>query len=564
MSISTTTSPAADHRTPLSTEGLKKTMTAARDDLRQVIGAVDPVLGDEQRLLAEAIEAARVVYLAESDRLTRTAPGLGSDLLITGLADTSSVVSMNDLQAAVERADLRIRAAAEIEESMAGDHWETHKEIELAKGVTKEDYLADRHRRARIRAASVWSQAASMLMRLLARRSELAGTSGGVAAELAVRTAKTQGRDHNGRVFCFLMSTDTGDVLRQTGVDASDSGTRRAQGAGSFTDKLVDLFSSAACHKDARDITDMLSSENHSGTQQITVTSLNELPRVLTTIMAAVTGCDALVKLLKLSVYDNHSMVFIIGPAGATRLETVAARDSKTIMVNDLIQHTVEQQDPGAAVRAGLLQLCKSDKAVQLEFEVHRATSQETADERIHDKLRAGLTRLGLGMAIGSREMTATYPAVQTITRRTALRIPERGARDGGIAFYELATPAAVTVPQPGAEYRVRVEGSWLRVRVDAITGEGRPAWMYPMVELTVQNVNSNLENPVRPPSREVTMALAHLNGTYKNVKVTHLKTRDLTGMVFTNHNDEQWIVTGDSSPGGTLTRNVTLRRYEQ
>src|SRR5690606_39236930 len=133
---------------------------------------------------------------------------------------------------------------------------------------------------------------------------------------------------------------------------------------------------------------------------------------------------------------------------------------------------------------------------------------------------------------------------VAPIAKRQQLKVPARSARGGRLTFHALASDTVVDDPQAGAEYRIESEGSWLHVKVDNVVEDGQPAWLYPMLALSIINVNPNLSRPVLPKAKEVTKKLAMWNGAYRNFNLQQLKSECLKGRVFVNHSDEQWTVT--------------------
>ncbi|HEX7836991.1 MAG TPA: hypothetical protein VF469_05980 [Kofleriaceae bacterium] len=558
---------AAPQPRPVTADSFKATMTTSlREDLPRALPKIDPALGSEKQLLTEGVNAASLVYVQECERLKLKAPGLAATL--PRPADLT--------QKAIEDTYKAIQNCPELTDSLAEEHWAEHQAQVTANGGTHEAYLAERHQAERQKAAAAWSQAAAKVVEL-ADRQRATGPGATLQDQIKQRTAKKEGRDHAGRLGYFAMTTDTDDVMGQMGVNAADPMTGRAQGGGALTAHLADIFSSAACHKDARQTCDLLSQKIHGAATQRTVHAAEEVPGVLGEIMGAVDSCPGPVKLVKLSVYDNHSMLFVIGEGRATRLETVAAPDSKSILVNDLIRNPVTTQQASAAIKDGLTSLCKSEHAVELEYEVHQAASHDTVEGRVHDKLRRNMTQVGVGMAVGSWEMADLHErqqdlleargedldgsyGVKDITGRSRVNLPESSARDGKLNFHALSEDTVVTEPRAGTEYRVESEGSWLHVKVENIVAEGQPAWMYPMLELAILKVNPNLRTPIAPASAEVSKPLAMWSPMFKGFNLAELKSADLTGRVFQKHNGEAWIVTQDPGPSGGMTRPITMK----
>lgn len=549
-------------RKALTAGDLRTSMTTTmRRDVPAGLAAIDPVLGSEPQLLAEGLDAAKLIYVQECERLKLKAPLLGATLPLPAALTQDAVAQVHD----------QIKLCVEITDSMAEEHWAEH---QASWNGTKETYVASRHQAERQKAASGWAQAAASVVRIADRAH--GGT--GLTEQIKRNAEKREGRDLNGRLGYFLMSTATDDTMKQLGVDATDHMTGRAQGAGALADRLTDLFSSAACHKDARDMCDLLSQQRHGEVTKRIVESEDEVPAALGSVMSAISSCPGPTKLLKLSVYNNHSMLFVIGEdEAATKLETVAAQDSKSIMINDLIRNQVSLQSARASVAAGLASLCKSEGSVELEYEVHQAATMEGVEGRVQDRLSERMTQLGVGMAVGSWEMADLHErqqdllelkgedledtyGVAPIAKRQQLKVPARSARGGRLTFHALASDTVVDDPQAGAEYRIESEGSWLHVKVDNVVEDGQPAWLYPMLALSIINVNPNLSRPVLPKAKEVTKKLAMWNGAYRNFNLQQLKSECLKGRVFVNHSDEQWTVTADDAwEGGSMMRDVTM-----
>lgn len=549
--------------TPLSSGGLKGSMTQTmRHDVPAGLAAIDPALGSEQQLSAEGLVAAKLIYVQECERVKAKAPGLGARLPLPAALT----------EEAINRVNTEILECTEIGDSMAEVHWEEHQAS--ARG-SREDYIAERHGAERQKAASAWAQAAAPIVQIMARARRPATTK-----ELLARRAEPQdGRDHSGRVGYLLMTTETDDVMRRVGVNANDQMTGRAQGAGALAAQLPDLFSGAACHKDARDMCDLLSQRLHAGPSKLALESREEVPSAIDSVASAVAECPGPVKVLKLSVYNNHSVLYVIGAGGASRHETVAATDSKSIMINDLIRNEISLADARQSITAGVTALCTAEGRIALEYEVHQAADLETVQGRTRDQLGDRMTQLGVGMAVGSWEMAdlherqqdaldrkkppeyldATY-GVGPIAKRQQLKLPVRSARGDHVTFYELASATRVTDPQAGAEYRIHSDGSWMRAKVAQIIQSGEPAWLYPMLDLNIIDVKPQLADPVVPVSEGSVRMLAMWNGFFSNFRVQDLKEQNLTGREFVTHTDDTWVVLDDSAHATkSMTRNVKM-----
>jgi Domain of unknown function (DUF4157) len=545
-------------------------------------------LGDERALLETGLEYARLSYLEQCERVRSRAPEIAKAI--------PPFEALN--QTMILEYATQLEECKEIGDSKAEEHWIGFEKVESEKGNTKEAYCEKRHIFERKRAAGAWAQAAAPAAQILARLKQITGT--GLTEKIQQRTEQKERRDLQGRLGFLLTSTDTGDLLPQAlGVNSRDD-TSRPQGSGVLAQRLTDVFSTAACHADARRYCDLLSAGQTTGPTKVTVDSQQAIQPLVAAIESAVTGCKSEVKLLKLSVYNNHSVLFVISAGGATRLETVAAVDSKSILLNDLIRgHAQTIPNVIQAIDAGVRGLCRTEgEAVELEYEVHAAATMEEVEERVDHQLRESMAQLTLGLTIGSWEMAGLYErqrqglqdkkpsetmndhGVTPVVPRDRLCLPKACATGGNMKFFALDSAAQIAAPVAGTTYRLQCQGSWLRVEVAQVLDAGEPAWLYPMLALRVTKVDRSLADPEvqevhndnvveaelepKVPERKAqTVMLAMCNG-YRREDVPFSAQKDavnhLEGLVLIHGSTGTWRVSDpDWQSNPTSRRKITL-----
>jgi hypothetical protein len=543
----------------LDSKALRNTFSdALRRDLRSAAPAVDPMLRNEKDVLTEGLNAAKLSYLQQSSVLADQVPGLAAQIPKPSELTDAVVKSFNET----------LLRSEEIKDSQAEEHWDQHEAQELASGNTRERYIENRHRAARYKAAGAWAQAANPIV-ALQNRLPAVGT-------LQDQIQSRGGLGFDGRLGYLLSVTDIGDILSRVGVDSKDD-TRRAEGTGALAKRLIDVFGDIACHEDARLVCDLLSHRMHADGAKTSIKAPGEVTGVVDKIMSEVDSCPGNVKLVKLTVFSNHSILYVIGQDGAaTRLESVAGSNGTNVLVNDVISGNVTTSPVAKqAILGGLSGLVNDQPDIVLDYEVHQAASAEAVDTRVKDQLRDKLAQLAVGMVVGSWDMADQYATEQAlledgqtlhdlygidpVTRRDVLKVPQRSLDGGRLRFHAQRGPQQVDTLEVGTRYRLEVEGSWLYVEVQNIKTTGRPAWMYPMIEMKVHRVGNTVAQP-QGNEGETIRQFALWSNSVKDFNLGALKNVDLTGRTFEARTGGGTYEVVHDPADGTFSRFVAMR----
>lgn len=362
-----------------------------------------------------------------------------------------------------------------------------HQRGELpAAPMTPQEFLADRHRRSRIRTAGVWAEHASAL---------LAIKQGAAGAHDADADAD-EGRDLTGRLGYLLMTTEAADLFSGiTGGADPKEGVPRRQGRPKLAIDLADVFSTAACHKDADQVLHLMAGALIAkGVQPIRDEA--ESRALQAKILGAVNGSKASTKVLKLTNKSTHSIAFLIGDK-ATRLETIAGQNSETIAYNTLIHYKVRAVELAGELSAGFSKVLKFGQAEAFEWDLYTGTDLPTLTRRVDQHLAAGVTALRAGLAIGDVERHQEHGGAAPRLDALSLPLAELNTEaHAQVLVMDKAQPISKRKLVPQTSYRVQYRGKWMKATYLG-PDEEAPAWMRPAARFKIVEVRASYQNPV-------------------------------------------------------------------
>lgn len=400
---------------------------------------------------------------------------------------------------------------------------ETQLEMHLAErpnlvGSERDEYIAELNRNARLKNAGNWAASASSLLKptLLLEQEQSQGTMHLVKQA----SEKKQGRDAPGRLAYMLMNIEPRDMIFFLLEQDLKQGDASLTGIAKLGVAIADAFTDTACHKDARKMTDLLSQEILA--KQTEVVGPDNLAEVMAAISSDLSSCSGTIKVLKLSNYENHSVVYLVDESQdqAILYESIAANDSQAILFNDLI---TGGSTPGPIKNAiAKVKDIAGKDGGKVEWEVHKAVDLDTVQSRMEKQLRNGATAMTLCLAVSAHETKDDYKEAMGgedapadfMDRYEKISLPlaflteepsDGGPLDiGSVRLYEYTGLGQVSVPQLGAIYRMNAIGKWFKVQVVKATGAEAPAWLGDALDLKILDIsdgfqNAQLRDPIEP-----------------------------------------------------------------
>ncbi|HSK01594.1 MAG TPA: hypothetical protein VK932_10155, partial [Kofleriaceae bacterium] len=537
----------------LTAQGTKELLT---DRIRTGVGGVRERLGftDMRDLFQQALPAAH-------ERYTEFAEG---HQLHSKFPPAEAITS----QGFIEEHAQRLRHDRSIESPDAKEHLagymrtypEELRKFQAGERATEpmspEAFLEDRHERARIRSAGIWAEHASGYFSIVQ----------GAQGPAETDEDPNEGRDLTGRLGYLLMTTAPEDLFSGLigGSDPKEGAPRRS-GQGKLALDLEDIFSSAACHKDAAQMLHLMAGRLISRGVETLSTQEHEAA-LIGKIMAAIQGSRATSKVLKLTDRTTHSIAYLIGDK-ATKLETIAGRNSDAILFNNLIHCKVNEAEVAKALKDGLSRIAMTfNRTSTLEWDLYEGVDQPRLASRVDKHLREGVTALGAGLAIENIERQQRARISAEEEKEAAPPRPE--ARLGHdrfvLPFSELNTGAHAQVfpmskDQPvskrklvaNTSYRLQYRGKWMKATYLGLDDQS-PAWMKPAALFAISEVRASFSNPVLDELSLNIVQFAMQAGIGGQV-MKLMNTANLTGETFGN-----LLVVSD--PGNQPTKNRTLK----
>ena len=255
--------------------------------------------------------------------------------------------------------------------------------------------------------------------------------------------------------------------------------------------EMAEVFSVAACHKDAdqmmRLMSDRLIVKGVVTLEASQGAGIGEDQERLTqVVMTAVAACPTKMCVLKLTNETNHSAVYLIEDVnvpgesadswrkikGSTKYETTAGPDSDAILYNDLIRSAVSPAEARKDIAAGIKHVAATYQgAATVRWEVHTATSSTEMERRVDTHLRKGATAFSVGVGVAGHEQRAREALIDSSTRGKASSMPP-------VAEEELlvgsSTPGRASSMPPVAEEELLVGSST----------PGKASFMLPVAEI--------------------------------------------------------------------------------
>jgi hypothetical protein len=282
--------------------------------------------------------------------------------------------------------------------------------------------------------------------------------------------------------------------------------------------------------------------------------------------MQAIQGSSATSKVLKLTDKTTHSIAYLIGDQAA-KLETVAGKNSDTILYNSLIHFKVNEVQVEKALKDGLVRIAMTFKrTASLEWDLYEGVDQSQFASRVDKHLSEGVTALGAGLTIGNIERRQSRDVPANAGNKAGAPPPKTGLGHDQIVLPlgELNTgDHAQVFPMDKDQliskrklvaqtsYRVQYRGKWMKATYVGLDAQA-PAWMKPAALFTINEVRDSLSSPVLD-TFEINVALfAGRAGIGGQVRAL-MDTADLTGKTF-----GAFRVVSD--PGNHPNKNRTLK----
>jgi hypothetical protein len=377
--------------------------------------------------------------------------------------------------------------------------------------LNESDYISDQHKRARIKVAGTWAEAARAYFEINARLQRW-------VQEPEDRDDDAEdGRDATGRLGYRLMTGSGGDLFTGlTGGPDIKEGERVQSGIKGLSLALADIFSTAACHKDAEQMMDLMAGPLLlKGTAQLVRDGHEN--QLLEVISLAVNQMPGSSKVLKLTNFQHHSVVFLISgqedDATANRYHTIAGKNAKHILYNEIINDSITPGEFREALRSGISRASNFHilGMTDLHWELYQATNMEVMSERVDAHLSESASALGMGLLIDglderrkndflssghSNESTSGEIGPDFVARLPFKEIDTQAH----LKIYELESQNLVTSNDlEKKSYRLHYRGRWMEATYGGPT-EDVPSYMKPCAIFYIKSVAQNLELPKLPP----------------------------------------------------------------
>jgi hypothetical protein len=479
--------------TPLTPENIKELFTSA---LRHDVPLYIQQLGfnNEQFFYAEALKFAQITY---DNVVSSLSQGQAQRIVFPPSEKLEDTASVEDFFQAI------LKNEAIVSQDI-NDHLETHTTT-LSSDQLK-IYEADQHQRARMKLAGSWAEPARAVVAL--KEAYRIATNPTHTEAIRARSAQKEGRDLAGRIAYYLMNVPVSTIAEGLVGFEEQEGAGKQRGMAQFGLNIINAFSDAACHNDARQMCDLLS-ESLFYKETKAITKPEDVGDLYATMLLQIKTCPGVRQVLKISNFANHSVVYLLNKqiGKCTKYESIASPDSTTILYNDLIRLDASETDLEGGLKADLSGLSQGGVNPSLEWEIHEATSLETLRTRLYKRLRAATTDISSSLTLAAsnklKEVNVRgdeHTHGLTFDVYKHLYLPLETINSGGegeiiLCNYtdkERSVPGALI---QGATYRLGAQKQWMRVVFVAPVND-LPSWMSPCEHFLVQDVHTTYQKP--------------------------------------------------------------------
>jgi hypothetical protein len=422
------------------------------------------------------------------------------------------------------------KAAVEANPDIGGAGFEEHHAAHLAssstqqgqaQGISAEESLKKFSAGARSKIAGSWAGAAATVVRL--RELLAAANRPSHSQALLAATAAREGRDVPGRLAYRLVNAQPEGIADALLGNDPKEGAGTQRGTGQLGLDIANAFTDAACHNDARQMSDLMSQKLFAKGSMV-VGDERAIQQSIQKILVAIDQCPGARQVLKLTNFANHSALYLVGDKQATKYESIAGTDSNTILYNHLIRYDVTRSQLKPTLDAGARAIAAGGEKI-LRWEVHQATTLEQLRARVEERLRRGTTEVTLGLALAAHEKQqevetrgdeAAYGDAAAhdddapqgddaahgldLARYKNLAIPRQLINTdakSSVTLYNLSDTKTPGQLVPDAQYRMNARGRWMLVTyIGTMDAEGLPDWMNPCEQFHLEEVGGRFERP--------------------------------------------------------------------
>ncbi len=463
------------------------------------------------------------------------------------------------------------------------DHWD---QIQKSKNMKQEeldkllygarnfqDYVRIRLAQKREKTARVWGGAAKSLIlarnRLAEfnvmdrklnptfrqgqeRRNNMKIAQQGVARQTQQKIHE-EGRDVQGRLAYNLMIKSGQDIFNEiAGIDSDNAGDSagRVVGVAKTMENIDGIFGQAACHDDAQRILKLMSSRRKFKNES-RVQSQEIAQEVITKITKQVESCKSKKKIVKLTNYNNHSLLLMVGQDDSTQMyETYAGLNSTKIMQNDIIrEHIASESNLGAALQKYVLSIADTDSLTDtknlLQWEVHEATNNETFEQRMGEHMQETTTSFHITNSIVSMEYSQlrgdSNGDLFDTTKYKDLYIPLAKLNNSATEIFNLHDEGKSSQLQAGQIYRMKHYSKWFRAKYNGVSQSiDIPSWMGECGQFEITEVGTGCDRVERRQEpvlkRSITEVMMWIVGdTSKEARAPFREAIDQTG--------SEWVI---------------------
>jgi hypothetical protein len=440
---------------------------------------------EEKALYAEGLKHATLAY----DAIL----GTTQSTLSPGLAlPPAGEITRENIQTIYE--------AIKADTGIKGEGEDMHLETDRSRD---EGYSLTYQHNAREKIAGVWAEAARSVLRIRGLLHEV--TTPNLQFEIRAAKAKAQGRDLKGRMAYHLMNFEPGTIAEGLIGNDPKEGPGKLKGMGQLSIDMADAFSNAACHNDARQFIDILSHRLFYKEERVITASNKEATKK--DILGQLDACRGERKLLKLTNFSNHSVVYLVGDGKAAAYESIATPDSTTILYNELIQGAITETDAKPRITAGIDHIATTVDGSKLVWEVHETTNAEQLKQRVEGRLRRGATAMGIATTLAAREAKQTEEdgdlpdhgfdlELHKVISVPASMLNQEAGKES-VMLFNYSDGAKQGAPTAQATYRLSVQDRWLKVIFNGVSSEENiPKWMRPCMLFEVVEVSGSYAGP--------------------------------------------------------------------
>jgi hypothetical protein len=393
----------------------------------------------------------------------------------------------------------RLRKEQAIVSSDVDEHLKEHS-AKFENSEAKAKYIQDQHERARSKAAGTWAEIAQAYFSVYSKLSTLS------------QTEVEEGRGSAGRLAYMLMTVSAKDLFEGLvgGTDIKE-GVKERTGVVKLVQDIADVFSSAACHKDAEQMM-LLMAGRLFVKGEAALKGPDDVPPLLMTIMSALGSCPGERCVLKLTNEQNHSAVYLVGEQtkdkqatrGGARYHTIAGQDSEDILYNQLVESTTHIRELGQLVKNGLDTIAKAYMGpATLKWEVHTATDLKTMFNRVDTRLREGESALSVGLGVAEFERRGRDKMLGNLVKETdsvfLLPVDEiEAATHAQVHLLRFARPLKIGDLKIGEEYRVFYRGRWIKARFMGLRKDV-PKWSGTAAAFLILDTGEKFAKPDEP-----------------------------------------------------------------